>query len=71
MLLITNVKAKIKIEIVKNFPPFVNNKEKIIVLGSFACPSDTATIPQKPSNKITGKTIKNEFLKPFFKSCVD
>ena len=36
MLLMTNVKAKIKIAIANIIPPLDNNNEKIIVLGSFA-----------------------------------
>ena len=51
MLLMTNVKAKIKIAIANITPPLDNNNEKIIVLGSFAWSNDTATIPQKQEAK--------------------
>ena len=71
MLLITKVNAKTKIEIDNHTVPFLSNKEKITILGSFAWPSDTATIPQKPKIRIIGKTIKNELTKPFFKSWLD
>ena len=71
MLLITKVKAKTKIIVDNNKVWFFKINEKIIVLGFFAKSSDTPTIPQKPKIKITGKTIKNAFLKPISKSLLD
>ena len=71
ILLTTSDIARVSIVIVKiEFEPVIGFriKEKKTVLGSFAFPVTTASIPKKPKIKRKGNIIKNAEVKPITNS---